>query len=482
MLAASNNKFPTNTLLLIEQLELESRWVIIGTPAAGLYCAEVAMASDHRLLSSKATSLRAVQDILEKRKVENSAYAIEQEKKDIQKLGSIARFFLNIQPWNNDPHEDRADWNQYVLLKRHGNKSYGTPLCLRAVLEGMVLRHRPEDVDKDVQLPPLSNKLVYLDRSFQDTLSINIFALVIITNAVTSEREDADFLFHYRNKKSLAALVNNLRQASFLWTGFSENDIKSTIYIAKGYLEKKNTKANEQDLDLLRKAIAMGELALSNPIYRATSKYHELAFMIEGFPADACRHWALDGTATNDGSVLMGATQLLQAQKCINLPTESADPMDYLITAGITAMDNANRDDYIEQNPPKKTEKERTTAAQSIGKNQRSGPSSVTHRLISNPAHLAPSKAKKYARADESPGSFKGDPNRNILKTVSSKATRGRKKNSKVKCPINPALLEAKILSTTSAKMSYLLHQIFQFYKEEKILVFYEHDNTAVRG
>src|SRR5947207_11239342 len=99
------------------------------------------MASDHRLLSSKATSLRAVQDILEKRKVENSAYAIEQEKKDIQKLGSIARFFLNIQPWNNDPHEDRADWNQYVLLKRHGNKSYGTPLCLRAVLEGMVLRH-----------------------------------------------------------------------------------------------------------------------------------------------------------------------------------------------------------------------------------------------------------------------------------------------------------------------------------------------------
>jgi len=317
----------------------------------------------------------------------------------------------------------------------------------------MVLRHRPEDVDKDVRLPPLSNKLVYLDRSFQDTLSINIFALVIITNAVTSEREDADFLFHYRNKKSLATLVGNLRQASFLWTGFSENDIKTTIKVAKGYLEKNNTKASSRDLDLLRKAIAMGELALSNPIHRATSKYHELAFMVEDFPRQACRHWALDGTATNDGSVLMGATQLALAHKFVNLPNKSADPVDYLITAGINIMNDANRDVYVDQTSPRKIR--RPTAAQS-----------------------AESRRSLGARANETSGGFQGDSNLNNRKAT--KGAAAQKKNSQSKHPINLSLLKAKISSTTSAKMSYLLHQILQFYKEEKILVFYEHDNTAV--
>ncbi|KAG9818626.1 hypothetical protein KCU77_g17317, partial [Aureobasidium melanogenum] len=45
--------------------------------------------------------------------------------------------------------------------------------------------------------------------------------------------------------------------------------------------------------------------------------------------------------------------------------------------------------------------------------------------------------------------------------------------------PDNSALRKTSIVGTTSAKLSYLLSRIEEFYGDEKILVFYDNDNTA---
>jgi hypothetical protein len=181
--------------------------------------------------------------------------------------------------------------------------------------------------------------------------------------------------------------------------------------------------------------------------------------MVEDFPRHACRHWALDGTETNDGSVLLGATQLSEAQKFASLPDESTDPFDHLIAAGITAMNKANHNIFIDQTPPGMTEKRQVTAAQLVENGQGSG--NARRRNPNSPRLVRP---------------------RTNISSTSQVARDAltQKRNSQAKRPTNPALLQAKISSTTSAKMSYLLHQILQFHKEEKILVFYEHDNTAV--
>jgi SNF2 family DNA or RNA helicase len=45
--------------------------------------------------------------------------------------------------------------------------------------------------------------------------------------------------------------------------------------------------------------------------------------------------------------------------------------------------------------------------------------------------------------------------------------------------PEGSPFLKARIVGTTSAKLSYLISQILKFYQREKILVFYDGDNVA---
>jgi len=49
-------------------------------------------------------------------------------------------------------------------------------------------------VERDIVLPPLEHRVVYLDPSFHDKAIYNLFVLFLTANAVTSEREDKDYL------------------------------------------------------------------------------------------------------------------------------------------------------------------------------------------------------------------------------------------------------------------------------------------------
>ena len=68
------------------------------------------------------------------------------------------------------------------------------PSSLRTLLNSLCVRHRIEDIEADVTLPPLSNRTVYLQPSWQDKLSQNAFIIALIANAVTSERVDQDYM------------------------------------------------------------------------------------------------------------------------------------------------------------------------------------------------------------------------------------------------------------------------------------------------
>jgi hypothetical protein len=245
-----------NAVIVVDSLQLTSRWIISGTPTQGLYgvdnttvfeeCDSLGTSetgSDPNSPSSNSDVLLAVPNV-------------EQERKDLEKLGNIATTYLKARPWANSKHDqDFAAWSQYVMQPRHGSRSHGNLDCLRATLEGMIIRHRPEDVEKDIVLPPLHQKIVYLDGSLQDKLSLNLFSLVITSNAVQSERKDADYLFHQRQRKALGELVNNLRQASFFWCGFTKTDIETTIELAKNFLAKGEIYTSEEDKYLLQKVV-----------------------------------------------------------------------------------------------------------------------------------------------------------------------------------------------------------------------------------
>jgi hypothetical protein len=252
----ANNTTKTNAVVVVDFLQLTSRWIVSGTPTQGLY------GVDSMSVFEENDSLNTAEDIStpsSSSTVSDNMLAVqdaEQERKDLEKLGNIATTYLKARPWANAKYDqDFAAWSQYVMQPRHGSRSHGNLDCLRNTLEGMIIRHRPTDVEKDVELPPLHQKIVYLEGSLQDKLSLNLFSLAITSNAVTSERKDADYLFHPRQRKALGQLVANLRQASFFWCGFTKTDVGNTIQLAKSFLAKGEIYASEEDKYLLQKVV-----------------------------------------------------------------------------------------------------------------------------------------------------------------------------------------------------------------------------------
>jgi hypothetical protein len=246
----------TNAVVVVDSLQLSSRWIVSGTPTRGLYgvdsiptLVDTDVFDTGDTTSTPDTPSSASDDMV-------AVHDAEQERKDLEKLGNIATTYLKARPWANAKYDqDFASWTQYVMQPRHGSRSHGNLSCLRSTLEGMIIRHRPVDVEKDVELPPLHQNIVYLNGNLQDKLSLNLFSLVITSNAVTSERKDADYLFHPRQRKALGQLVANLRQASFFWCGFTTHDVQSAVQHAKSFLAKSEIFTSEEDKYLLQKAI-----------------------------------------------------------------------------------------------------------------------------------------------------------------------------------------------------------------------------------
>jgi SNF2 family DNA or RNA helicase len=352
----SSNSSKTEAVTVLDFLRVESRWIVSGTPTRGLYGLETA--NDRSEVSSIANTPRQVEnsqcklpgsaaELSELSDLETSESSdtsselseqdvlfYKQERIDLEKLGNIATQYLKARPWVH------TSWNQLVMQPRHGAKSRGNMDCLKATLEGMIIRHRHEDILLDVTLPPLTHTIVHLEGSTQNKLSLNTFCLMVITNAITSERKDADYFFHSRQRKALQSLVSNLRQASFFWSGFEAVHVRKTIDIAKLFLEERKVPVTPEDENLLLEAIKVGEMVLSNNISQAISTLHEMPMHIENEWSDDIRKaWSLDGQASNP--TLMGAAMVHAAQKFVDLQQLAEPPADMLIAAGKTAMNAA---------------------------------------------------------------------------------------------------------------------------------------------
>jgi len=515
--ATNNSK--TEAVTVVSFLELESRWIVSGTPTQGLYGAEVSLSNsenassistprviDHEdgfpaipLAGSLPNSLSTLSEPSAESLKEQEAAFYKQERKDLEKLGNIATVYLKARPWANTALEgDEASWSQHVLQPRHTSKSHGNMDCLKSTLEWMIIRHRPEDVERDVVLPPLHQDVIYLDGSIQDKLSLNMFSMAIVSNAVTSERKDVDYLFHTRQRKALNELVLNLRQASFHWSGFSSKDIQAMMDTANKFLEKGEVPIAAADEVLLRQAIRVGEIVLANDIKKVANEWHEMPMYIQNeFPEDVRAAWALDADSRNP--TLMGATMVHAAQNFVSSQMWKEDPMEGLVGAGrqaLQAAHSAANHPPTTRSPKKKGKDLKSpkkalqlapalaggvkVASEGAVSKKRSRASSISAPLpcggltLSNLTSIDDLyEDLKLKTPNDSMASTTTNP-KSALKTV-------RPADLVLEHNLEPTspLASATIVSTSSAKLSYLLDRIVLHKDAEKILVFYESDNVA---
>ncbi|KAM0133866.1 hypothetical protein ACHAO1_005988 [Botrytis cinerea] len=415
-----------NAAIMLELLRLDARWIISGTPTNGLHGKDIEFSRTHELRSRgvKPMSLENFKTPPEKSIANSNGVSIEQEIKDLERLGDILKSCLKARPWANTAVAgDQASWLDLVIKPRYNRQIHGDPEILKSTLESMIIRHTARDITGQLRLPRLNKRIVYLEGCFQNKLSLNIFSMMITINAVTSEREGIDYFFHPKNRRALLNLFSNLRQASFTWSGYTKAMIENSIQTAEKFLAKGDI--DPEDKELLREAIRTGELALSNGIFTAVIQLHEMAMYVDNPLQDEIRRaWALD---YHDGCpTLMSASMICAAKKSFHI------------------YQRRGLDDLFE-------------SSFDIAKLNNIGENLMRRIAVDADVELDGFRLTQAGFTEHRP------------RAIPDTATSSK----------NLMWKDSTITSTASSKLSYLMDQVFLHHKNEKIIIFHEAENVG---
>ncbi|KAI1460477.1 SNF2 family N-terminal domain-containing protein [Annulohypoxylon moriforme] len=422
---------------VLNRLEVSAWWIVTGTPSRGLFGVED---SSKNVINGSMLS------------------ASRQEREDLQRIGNIVTNYLRVRPWANGKDEvgdSVADWNMYVMNAEQHAKGHNRRDCLRSTLNSLIIRHRLSDVN--TLLPPVDEKVVLLDGSFQDKLSLNLFSMMIIFNSVQSQREDMDYFFHERQRKSLVQLVKNLRQACFFGGVFySVEDIAKSLETAEEFLEKKDIMISDEDEDLLTKAIAFGKIAVKNRLKDISNKFHAMPLYMDGFPGGSGKSWSLDDQGVEGQPICTDAGMILALQKFLNPCIDAPTSLQLMIETGRLDLQGlAERSLALNL----ATDASGTSTTQPTQTSQLAG-----NTALGNDRHLKPKSG--------------------YLESSASKSIKMYFPPEKAPVPwshikIAEPLEKTKIISTVSAKLSYLIDSIVKYQDKEQIIIFYDNDNIA---
>ncbi|KAI1121453.1 SNF2 family N-terminal domain-containing protein [Nemania abortiva] len=437
-LGNGSRSWKSDVMRAIERLEISARWVVTGTPSRGLYGVE----SYEPAETNDPSGHNPPQD-------PHGEIALKQEREDIQRIGNLAAKYLKVRPWANIKNEigdSVADWGVYV-------KTYNRKDCLINTLNSLLVRHRLTDVC--TLLPPVDEKIIVLDGSFQDQLSLNLFSMMIIFNSVQSQRTDMDYFFHDRQRRSLIQLVKNLRQASFFGgVFFSAEDITKAVETAEGFLEKKAIPIGSDDEDLLRQAIEFGKNAAKNSLKNVSNRFHSMPIYLRDFPGGRGRSWSLDDEENEEGLVCTDAGLIHSLQTfltpCLDAPTSLQ-----------LMIDNGSLDQQ--------------------GVAERSQALAAASDADDNATNQTP-QATALAGNTLLGGDYHTTlKSKNILDSTLNGVEAHPRIGVDLQNSIDVAapLAKTSIISTVSAKLSYLIDSIIKYQDNEQILIFYDNDNVA---
>jgi hypothetical protein len=205
---------------------------------------------------------------------------------------------------------------------------------------------------------------------------------------------------------------------------------------------KKDAECTEEDRILLNQCLGFVETIYHSNSWKALSASDEMGLFINAWPEDYSQSWALNGERR---PTMIGSTHLRAAQKFVNDRLSADDPTDGLRECGMAQISSA----IIARQNKKPSE---AAATMKMGV-----PSSGLRDVhLSSPKKLRPGQTEK-----------------------SSLSASQRKASNDMELEESSPLALPSIIGTTSSKMSYLFGRIMALQASEKILIFYDADNTA---
>ncbi|KAI9284162.1 P-loop containing nucleoside triphosphate hydrolase protein [Umbelopsis sp. AD052] len=207
---------------------------------------------------------------------------------DLKRLGILVSNVLNMEPFASK----KRSWNT-ILLNPFMHSNPRASIAVAKLMHRVMIRNRREDISKDVTLPELNKKLVFLDFDYYQWMAHNCQVAMVALNAVLSRREGPDYLFSRGNQKALRETIHNLWQ-SCLWHSIDpqwlqpayDNCVEKIDDIDKGL-----TTYGEEDNNALKEIRDVLLRALNDKLFLAMMTTHSPSYLISNLPDIPRRKW-----------------------------------------------------------------------------------------------------------------------------------------------------------------------------------------------
>ncbi|KIJ69192.1 hypothetical protein HYDPIDRAFT_179066 [Hydnomerulius pinastri MD-312] len=349
----------------VRELSIERKWIVTGTPTSNLLGLSLGRAneeqeedvledvdsqSESEVSLPPAVSLAADSSIL----LPNSDGETNRvriwgryDSYNLRKLGTMIGDFLAVPQFHAEPKA----FGYHVsapLCDRRGPRA-GAINVLSQVMQMVMVRHRIEDVEKDIILPPMRHDTIYMDLSDFALKSYNAMQAGIAINAIDSERRDQDYLFHPSRAKELQNAIDNLSQGMF----WSASDILYNVDQICEETEEFMDRAIErhvssEDIELLKQALSHAAVAAKDDLWRAMQHHEDVPFRVTGLDPGIFGAWTRAGLSTSQEIDLMHPNRLIDLRSTIR--RRPLITKDKLVDEGNSL--NKEESERLEKKPP----------------------------------------------------------------------------------------------------------------------------------
>jgi len=274
------------TRKLAEELRAESRWAVSGTPSTNLRGGETGETS--ALFAS------------------NSATG--GDRTDLDRLGNLfARFVKH-------PAFARPD-SLRKLVQGHVLGGGERAARLETVFNRAIIRHDSAVVSSYIQLPPMTTSIVEVEMEEAERLVYNTLVGFFVSNSITSQRVDVDYLFHKSKRAELDVLCSNLATAT---TFFGSSEYYQHLVEARKYGEealatKRSADWSDDDRAKQRKVVDVFQEALDDPEVALTAGTPAVAMEVANLDDELVRTFiGLSGARNPRGRALVSQNELVR--------------------------------------------------------------------------------------------------------------------------------------------------------------------------
>ncbi|KAF9449589.1 hypothetical protein P691DRAFT_702942 [Macrolepiota fuliginosa MF-IS2] len=498
----------TNLMHFTKSLSVERRWIVTGTPTTNLLGLSLGKDTiseftlhtetlqypgeregDLEDLSSGDTPEGGdspAQPVI-KQRIWNKY-----DREDMNKLDNMITHFIAVPHFIANPRLLHTHLHQ-PLMNKDGPRP-GSIQMLNQVMQMIMIRHKVEDVEKDIALPPVIHESILLDLDPIVVKSYNALQATIAINAIDSQRTDQDYLFHPRNTDYLQITVKNMSQLMFWSVDETLYNVDQLVQNARSTVDRAlQRNMPQEDIQLVEEAFRHIQIAASDPLWRRIQTHEDVPYRIYKMSRTVFNAWTRtpeSSSPTNPTLIgLLHADRLLKLHDLIT--SRPLASKDVIIQQGAEVAETDMELRKAFEDTYKRSKNKHNRKYTHVG--TKPGAAAGSDATEVHAGFMVENAAKKAAAPDtlkemrkeldqslaklekDDDDDVKGDTSAAPGPTDSVDPSTGSAPSVLLRSSV---LADVVVGSSNSSKLNYIINEVMEHSADEKILIFSDSELT----